>query len=240
MTDQCVGGFALAGTEGHLGLLAGLDEPARDPEADHLVLPALFVVGPLEETAPLEFLEPGLDLFLDLRVVPVALRHGVELPELLDTHGPGEPALPFGVHELVETLGHRALERKEEVGVERLEETGVVRTDEYFVELQDVALRGASLSLPRAREVYAPRGEAVGAKLLGLPVVEGVLGVDHAVCDPVQGLAHLLVIVAPAVLAEDLQKLVEAEAHLAVRRYAPSAVDQLHNPDVHVSLRRAR
>src|SRR5215213_8088509 len=126
MAYQGVRDVALARREGNLWPLAGLDEPARYAEADHLVLPALFVVGPLEETAMLKLREPGLDLFPDLRVVPVALRHGDELPKLLDAHGPGEPTLPFGVHELVEALGHRALERKEEVGVERLEETGVV------------------------------------------------------------------------------------------------------------------
>ena len=76
------------------------------------------------------------------------------------------------------------------------------------------------------------------AELLGFVVVEGVFGVDHAVGDPIEGLPDLLVVVAPPVLAQDLEELVEAEAHHPIGREAACPMDQLHDRDVDVPVHR--
>src|SRR4051812_10135418 len=153
----------------------------RDAEADHLILPTLLVVGPVQEPALLELLEARLDLLPNLRVVAVALRHGNELAQLLEAYRPGELTAPLGIHELVKALCHGIFEGEEEVGVESLEEPRVIRADQNLVELQHVALRRAPLALPRAAEVHAPGREAVGAELLGFVVIEGVFRIDDAV-----------------------------------------------------------
>ena len=53
-----------------------------------------------------------------------------------------------------------------------------------------------------------------------------------------QRLANLFIVVAPAVLAQDLEELVKAEAHYPIGWHPPGSVHQLHNPDVDVSVDR--
>src|SRR4051812_13213400 len=96
VSDQGVGSVAFTGGKRDLGPITGLNKVPRDAKADHLVLPTLLVVGPLQVPAPLEFLETRLDLLPDLRVVAAALGHGNELAQLLKAHRPGKLAAPLG------------------------------------------------------------------------------------------------------------------------------------------------
>src|SRR5919112_1544750 len=82
-------------------------------------------------------------------------------------------------------------------------------------------------------EVHAPGVETVRLEVLIFVVVESVLGVDDAVCDPVEAVAYVIV-----VLAHHAQQPVYAEADPAVRRHSSVPMDMPHYRYVCVTVRR--
>src|SRR3712207_3201950 len=92
-----------------------------------------------------------------------------------------------------------------------------------------------------ALEMHAPGVETVRLEVLIFVVVESVLGVDDAVCDPVEAVAHVVVVLArPWVLTHHAQQPVYAETDPAVRRHSSISMDMPHYRYVRVTVRRDR
>src|SRR5215203_7053288 len=87
--------------------------------------------------------------------------------------------------------------------------------------------RAALALLPR--EMDAPHAEAVRAEVLVFFAVEGVLGVDGGLREPVEGVPEIVVVLAGVGLAKDLQELVECEVYLSVWGDATATADDGHD-----------
>ncbi len=170
----------------------------------------------------------GLKLALDGRGVLVALGHREQQPEALELHRPGERLLALDVNELVEAAGQGTPETVVEVRVEALKIACVVGAHENVIEAQGVVLARAALAL-LPREVDAPHAKAVGAEVLVFFAVERVLGVDGGLREPVERIAQVVVVLARVGLTQDLQELVEREAHAPVGWNAATPAHHRHN-----------
>src|SRR5215218_2836478 len=103
-----------------------------------------------------------------------------------------------------------------------------------------MALATRTLLALLALEVHAPGIETVRLEVLIFVVVESVLGVDDAVCNPVEAVAHAVVVLArPWVLAHHAQQPVYAEADPTIRRHSSIPMDMPHYRYVCVTVRRA-
>src|SRR5215210_4653476 len=230
--DEGVRREALAVRELRSGLGPLADETLGNPVADQVGLggatSALLEVRAGEKARLHQLAVGGVELALYGRGVLVALGHGEELPQALQLHGPGERLFALDVDELVEAPGQGTLEAVVEVRVEALEVARVVGAHEDVVEAQGVVLARAPLAL-LPREMDAPHAEAVRAEVLVFFAVEGVLGVDGGLREPVEGIPEVVVVLAGVRLAQDLQELIEREAYPSVRRDAAATADDGHD-----------
>src|SRR5919112_4062274 len=232
--DGAVGGREVVGARG--GCAA---ESARDPVVDRVNPPPFLVVHTGQEAAPQELAVGGVQAFFDLRRLVVDVREGDELPELHQLHRPAELAFAPDVYEAVERLGQRVVQAEVEVGIQAFEVVGLVGAYEDLVELERMTLATRTLLALLALEVHAPGIETVRFEVLIFVIVESVLGVDDAVCDPVEAVAHVVVVLAcPWVLAHHAQQPVYAEADPAVRRHSSISMDMPHYRYVYVTVRR--
>src|SRR5215208_1272238 len=221
------------------GIGAFADEFARDTVVDQVNSPPFLVVHTSQEAASQEFAVGGVQAFFDLGRLVVDVGEGDELPELHQLHRPAELAFAPDVYEAVERLGQRVVQAEVEVGIQAFEVVGLVGAYEDLVKLERVALATRTLLALLALEVDAPGIETVRLEVLIFVIVESVLGVDDAVCDPVEAVAHVVVVLARLwVLAHHTQQPVYAEADPAICRHSSISMDMPHYRYVYVTVRR--
>jgi hypothetical protein len=106
------------------------------------------------------------------------------LPEALEVHRPGQLAVALDVNQAVEATRQVTVKRVIEVGVEVLEIPSVEGAYQDVRELEGVVL-GLPIAARFLGEEYVPQVETVGTEVTVGLRVEGVLGVDGRLAQPI-------------------------------------------------------